>query len=263
MRMVGDVYGMTAASAGHCLHATSSALCANVDKFIKWPSDNEITLSKRMFHDSTDGIPCVMGAIDGTHVPLNAPRTPFHESAFVNRKSYHSINCQILCDSQFKIYDIDCRWPGSSHDSFILRQSTVFQKFDSNAMGDTLILGDSGYALSKWLMVPFSNPSSLPEERFNIAHKKGRCVVERCNGLLKMRWRCLTKPLMFQPAKSSRIIGACAALHNFAIMNNIPFVDEIDRDLLEQSDMQEHSLQSLNSSDGAAMRREIVRRFFS
>ena len=35
-----------------------------------------------------------------------------------------------------------------------------------------------------------------------------------------MRWRCLTKPIMFQPRNVSRIITACGALHNFALTHN-------------------------------------------
>ena len=55
---------------------------------------------------------------------------------------------------------------------------------------------------------------------------------------------------MFQSPKASKIIGACAALHNFAIMKNIVFNDEIDSLILENSDMQEHSFGVSNSTDG-------------
>ena len=129
-------------------------------------------------------------------------------------------------------------------------------------MGPSIILGDSGYALSKWLMVPFANPASAAERRFNTAHKKGRTVVERCNGVLKMRFRCLTKNAMFQPHKVSKIVGACAALHNFATEKRVHFEDDIDPDFLFPYDMQEHDNVYNASPDGIRMRNDIVRKIF-
>ena len=43
-----------------------------------------------------------------------------------------------------------------------------------------------------------------------------------------MRWRCLTKPMMFQPAHCSRIIASCGALHNFALAHGMeqPDIDD-------------------------------------
>lgn len=265
MKMLGDIHGITAASAGRCVHDVSTAFASKTNHSIKWPDEEEIKMSKRKFYDYSNGFPCIMGAIDGTHVPLNAPHAPSNEAAYLNRKFYHSINCQILCNPDLKIFDIDCRWPGSSHDSFILKNSNVFRQFTCNsnpALEHTFILGDSGYALSKWLMVPISNPTSRSEERYNAAHKKARSVVERCNGVLKMRWRCLTKPIMFQPAKASKIIGACAALHNYAIDKSLFIDDEIDQILMDHSDMGEHAPE-MPSPDGTRVRRNIVQRIFS
>ena len=40
------------------------------------------------------GFPRVIGAIDGTHVPIKAP-TGDREPVYCNRKGYHSINAQV------------------------------------------------------------------------------------------------------------------------------------------------------------------------
>ena len=161
-----------------------------------------------------------------------------------------------------KIFDMDARWPGSCHDSYILRNSNVYEKFESGTVENAFILGDSGYGLSKWLMVPFNNPQTSAEERYNAAHKRGRCLVERCNGLLKMRFRCLTKPIMFQPIKASEIVGACGTLHNFSIERRIQLDEEIDADVLESSDVHETFGDSSISSVGSRVRNDIVRRVF-
>ncbi|XP_052065809.1 putative nuclease HARBI1 [Mytilus californianus] len=43
------------------------------------------------------GFPNVIGAIDGTHVRIQAPTTD--EASYVNRKGYHIINVQAVCDA--------------------------------------------------------------------------------------------------------------------------------------------------------------------
>ena len=74
--------------------------------------------------------------------------------------------------------DVVCKWPGSCHEFFILRQSNIHDQFESGPY-DSNLLGDSGYPLKSWLMTPISTPSNSAEERYNIAHKKTRTVVER------------------------------------------------------------------------------------
>ena len=59
------------------------------------------------------------------------------------------------------------RWPGSTHDSRILRESSINQQFEQGAV-EGILLGDSGYGNSKWLTTPFCNPKSQAEERFNV-----------------------------------------------------------------------------------------------
>lgn len=91
-----------------------------------------------------------------------------------------------------------------------------------------IIVGDSGYALRPWLMTPIDNPGpDSPEERYNNRQKSTRSLIERCNGVLKLRFRCLLKHrvLHYSPEKSSKIINACVVLHNICINNNIPPVE--------------------------------------
>lgn len=61
------------------------------------------------------------------------------------------------------------------------------------------------------------------EIQFNEVQKLARCTIERCNGLLKMRFRCLLKhrTLHYTPHKASLIVNACIVLHNMCIENNV------------------------------------------
>ena len=46
------------------------------------------------------GFPGVIGCIDGTHVRIQGPSA--HKSEIVNRKGFHSINVQVICDHRGK-----------------------------------------------------------------------------------------------------------------------------------------------------------------
>ena len=61
--------------------------------------------------------PTVSRAIDRTHMKASSEV----EFDFVNRKHSHSINVQMICDAEMRLTNIVARWPGSTHDSFILR----------------------------------------------------------------------------------------------------------------------------------------------
>ncbi|KAJ8909334.1 hypothetical protein NQ315_017194, partial [Exocentrus adspersus] len=51
---------------------------------------------------------------------------------------------------------------------------------------------------------------NTPEFRFNTAFKRARSTIERCNGLLKSRFRCLLKHrvLHYSPTTAAKIVNA-------------------------------------------------------
>lgn len=79
-----------------------------------------------------------------------------------------------------------------------------------------------------------ADPNNMAEERYNEAFKKARATIERCNGVLKGRFRCLLKHRMlhYAPEKASKIINSCVVLHNICIQNNV----ELDHDSEDEDD---------------------------
>lgn len=101
-----------------------------------------------------------------------------------------------------------------------------------------MIPGDSGYALRSYLQTPIINPEpepNTPEYRYNTKQMCTRSIIERCNGVLKMRFRCLLKHrvLHYEPTMACKIINACIILHNMCIANNVPDPDEDNMDDLD------------------------------
>lgn len=172
---------------------------------------------KEVFMERT-GFPGVLGAIDCTHVAIVAPRDEEHN--YVNRKGYHSKNVQLICDYNLKILNINSNFPGSSHDSFIWRNSLIKERLQGNyTRGErgSWLIGDAGYPLQPWLMVPIQGAEdNTPEGRYNIIHRRARNCVERCIGTLKTRFRCLLRErvLRYEPHRVGVIVNACAVLHN-------------------------------------------------
>lgn len=77
-----------------------------------------------------------------------APSGP-DEPLFVNRKNFHSINVQAICEADFVLLEVDARWHGSNHDSYILAASHISDRFERGEFVDGWILADSEYPLKK------------------------------------------------------------------------------------------------------------------
>lgn len=93
-------------------------------KYIRFQQTaDEMAQTKARFLDKYN-IPGVIGIIDGTHVAISAVNHHV-ENAFVNRKGLHSINVQIVCDDRMLITNINARYPGSTHDSYIFLTSQL------------------------------------------------------------------------------------------------------------------------------------------
>ena len=262
--MVGDAHGLSPRATSNCIHTVANAICDNMQRFIHWPDEHEIRTCKVDFYQN-ETWPSIVGLIDGTHIPLYTPFRPADEAVYVNRKGFHSLNVQIVCDRNLKIFNLDARFPGSCHDAYILRNSHVWERFASNSMPNSWLLGDSGYPLKRWLLTPFLNPTNDGEERYNTRHKQIRSAVERCNGVLKMRWRCLTKPMMFQPPRSSRIVAACGALHNFALAHGITLPDRedfVNEDAEVNADFTDNGAVGGRDNEGIHARQRLVNRLF-
>nr|CAD7260068.1 unnamed protein product [Timema shepardi] len=91
--------------------------------------------------------------------------------------------------------------------------------------------------LEPWLMTPIEGETNagLLESLYNSTHSSTRNVTERCNGLLKGRFRCLLKHqvLHYSPERASSIIHACAVMHNMYIKEDLPLNNQLEMDTNE------------------------------
>ena len=163
----------------------------------------------------------VIGAIDNSHIPIKASH--LFSVNYFNRKGFYSIVLQAVVDHKKKFLDICVGWPGSTHDSRILTNSNLYNKFNNQSnlvttpFNNKYILGDGGYPNISWLIVPYKNIGKQLIQKqtyFNLKHSQTRIKVEQAFGLLKGRWRCLLHNLEVSFEIVSHIITACCILHN-------------------------------------------------
>jgi hypothetical protein len=164
-RVLGDTQGLSQPTVSQIVRRVAESLAAKAGDFISMPQHARLDQLKTKFHASA-GFPGVIGLIDGTHIRIQAP-TAF-EMQFVNRKNFHSINVQVVVDPSDPFTNIVACWPGGTHDSHILRNSSVWELFEGRGYPDgAYLLGDSGYPCRPWLLTPFMNPQTRAEQRFN------------------------------------------------------------------------------------------------
>lgn len=122
-----------------------------------------------------------------------------------------------------------------------------------------MLLGDSGYALKPYCLVPFMAPTTAGQRRYNTAHKRTRCSVERSIGIWKRRFHVLHVEVRLAPAKCCKIIVACAVLQNLAIAFKEPEPEFADIPVIEEEEGRDLGRENLA---GRVVRDSYVEQFF-
>ena len=197
-------------------------------RYIKFPATAaEIAASIETFADLSD-LPNVVGAIDGTHIVINAPRNSAVD--YFSRYQSHDFIIQGIVDGRKLFLHAAAGYPGAMHDARVLRSTAFYRQAErgEKMKGPTVhienqeigpyLVGDSAYPLSQWLQKPYPEGTRDPEEKaYNKALSSARVVIECAFGILKSRWRILDKRLDSHIKFSVRIAVACIVLHNFCI----------------------------------------------
>lgn len=89
-------------------------------------------------------------------------------------------------------YSFYVRWQGSHHDQSIFNFSKLKMRLENNEFGDSVLIGDAGYACKNYLITPLVNPETSAERRFQKAVIKTRTIVERTIGVWKRRFPVLS-----------------------------------------------------------------------
>lgn len=221
---------------------------------------DEIQNGKELWQQNKT-IPSTVGAIDCTHVPIEKPAGAFGDE-YVNRKGFASIIVQATCNAKCEFTSFDMSWPGSVHDSRVLRNSSIFRHLQ-DTRSSIILLGDEGYPLHSFLMTPFKTPRDDQERFYNKTHAKERVVIEQAFGQLKRRFPMLKYGVRLNLKSVPAAITRCAVLHNISKHLNEP--DPNDEEEASEDEIHESHLGvDLNGDiQGQTRRREIAEILFA
>ena len=183
-RLVSRAFDIPRSTVFYIVHRVANQILGIQKRVIFFPPANEINATALGFGNRA-GNPAfnrAVGAIDGCHVRIKPPL--LDGTCYLNRKLFHSIQMQAVCDTDCLFLDIFVGYPGSVHDARVLKNSPMYVQELYPPEG-YYILGDGGYpCLSRpiALVTPYREPVRNPvERRFNRHHSRARSVIERAS----------------------------------------------------------------------------------
>ncbi|XP_065074454.1 putative nuclease HARBI1 [Ochlerotatus camptorhynchus] len=211
---------------------------------------------------SVAGFPDVIGCIDGCYIYI---RKPAHKirSTYINRHDLLSMTLQGICDAKRRFLDVCVGYPSRIHDSRVFSLSPISNELPGISHGRYHLLGDAAYPLREYLITPFKDYGNLShkERTYNLKHCQTRVKIENCFGILKQRFRQLTRLDFFHVERMFKFLIACCTLHNICINENNTYIsddEEDDPDLNVVDEMRSSQLSTTGGSQStrnAALRR--------
>ncbi|XP_024874056.1 protein ANTAGONIST OF LIKE HETEROCHROMATIN PROTEIN 1-like [Temnothorax curvispinosus] len=220
---VGDRFDIPTSTGYGIFKSIISTLAELMPQYVQWPNAAQQAISSQIFEERSRGIQNVVGAIDGCHIPIKQPVRNAND--YFNRKQFHSIILQGVCDHSARFIDVFIGMPGRMHDARVFRNSRLFQMLTDRENPILLqrqhLIGDCAYPLMLNLMTPFRDNGHLPAAhiRYNVRLSSIRSIIERAFGLLKVKFRRLKYLDISDPGFGNTIIAATCMLHNFIIDN--------------------------------------------
>ena len=186
--------------------------------YIRWPTVSVMEKFAEEFQDIHD-IPYVVGAVDGSHISIVAPR--LHAADYFNRKGFHSILLQGVVSSRCVFWDFDIGWAGSMHDANLWARSDIGKFCEDGRLSPYALVGDAAYPCRPWMLAPYKgHKDGLTKEEYNwnFVQSSTRMCVERAFGMLKGRWRILLKRIDVNLKNVPDLVSTCLVLHNMCII---------------------------------------------
>jgi len=82
--VVGNAEGMSKSTVSRTIESVTNSLCRVAPRYISFDTDPRKLLQDKLEFSKIAAFPNVVGAVDGTHIPILSPSA--HEKAYVNRK---------------------------------------------------------------------------------------------------------------------------------------------------------------------------------
>lgn len=202
-----------------------------------------------------------VGILDGTFAYFNQAPSVDPECFHTRKKKGYGVNCQLICNLDWRIIGYVVGWPGCTPDTTAYESSHFFRQSSEYFSDGECLLADKGYCVRQTLLVPYDEPEVIDtwhstrdqKQMFNDGIKRGRLLIERVNAMLKNRFTWL-KGMRLQVKckddfeKCNFMIISLLHLHNFMMSER-----DVWSDVTEPlCDMWAHDLSEAQANVAAA-----------
>ncbi|KAF7806761.1 protein ALP1-like [Senna tora] len=253
LRLVSKRFGLGISTCHKLVLEVCSAIkTVLMPKFLHWPEEQSLNTIKQEF-ESISGIPNIGGSMYTTHIPIIAPKISV--SAYFNKrhternqKTSYSITVQGVVDPNGVFTDVCIGWPGSMPDDQVLEKSALFQRASKGLLRDVWIVGNKGYPLMDWVLVPYNHQNlTWTQHAFNEKVGEVGKVGKEAFGRLKGRWACLQKRTEVKLQDLPVVLGACCVLHNICEMRKEGMEEEWGFEVFDDEMVAENGVRSGNA----------------
>jgi hypothetical protein len=130
-----------------CVHRVCDALVRELaNQYICFPSTKAaMTRAASVFTQlgqgkggTPNGLPQIIGAVDGTHIALRDPGKATNDPSWFNRKGYASKNVHAMCDGKGQFIHIAVGAKGSAHDSRVFKSMDLWEDITTGDLGKVM-----------------------------------------------------------------------------------------------------------------------------
>ena len=222
--LIGDLYGVAESTVSIIVKEFCKAVRQHLQRIlVQIPSESQFRVLAKEF-EALHGIPYVVGAIDGSHIPVLAPI--YGGEDYYCRKSFHSAILQGIVDVHCKFWDYEFGWAGSLHDWAVFQVTKIGRACIEGRLHPYKLIGDAAYPIRPWMYCPFKGGKtelSQIQANWNFVQSSTRMCVERAFGILKGRWRIIMKRCDVPLRSVPDLVATCIVLHNLCITMNDGF----------------------------------------
>lgn len=199
---------------------------------LKVPTRQDWLATSSGFHKRWNFPHCI-GAIDGKHVVIQAPR--LSGSFYFNYKHQHSIVLLAACDDQYRFTLVDIGAPGRNSDGGIFANSAMGKAMERNTLNipppeafnsvclPYVFVADEAFPLKSYMMRPFPrgniraarSQDELERAIYNYRLCRARRLIENVFGIWSVRWRIFRRPIIANTENVVLYVQATICLHNW------------------------------------------------